>query len=69
MMSDRINSVTVVLNREIREDDCEPLLIAIRMIKGVLRVTPNIADSSEYMAIERAKEDLRHKLWGVIDDN
>jgi hypothetical protein len=34
-MTDRYNSLTVVLDRDIREDDAEHILNAIRMIKGV----------------------------------
>ena len=65
-MSDRINTITVVLDREIRDDDCEHILSAMLMIKGVLRVKANVADHSEYMAEERAKHDLGQKLWNVV---
>lgn len=65
-MSDRINTITVVLEKEYRDDDCEYILNAIRMIKGVLSATPNISDHTEYMAIQRAKSDLGNKLWEVL---
>lgn len=65
-MSNRINTVTVILEEEIRDDDCEVILNAIRMIKGVLSVTPNIANVGEYMAIERARHDLKKKLWNAF---
>lgn len=65
-MSKRINTVTVVLEKETRDDDCEAILNAIRMVKGVLRAEPNTADSTEYMAQERARSELGQKLWEVI---
>ena len=65
-MSDRINTITVVLEKEIRDDDCETILNAIRMIRGVLEATPNVADPGEYMAVERARHDLGQKLWEVL---
>lgn len=65
-MSDRINTITVVLEKDTRDDDCEAILNAIRMTKGVLSVTPNVADPGEYMAIERARHDLGKKLWKVL---
>lgn len=34
-MSDRINALTVVLERDIRDDDIEPILTSIRLIRGV----------------------------------
>jgi len=65
-MSDRINTITVVLEKETRDDDCEAILTALRMTKGVLRVTPNVADAGEYMAVERARHELSQKLWEVL---
>lgn len=56
-MSNRVNTITVVLEEGIRDDACESILNAIRMTKGVLKVTPNVDDPGEYMAIERARRD------------
>lgn len=66
-MSDRINALTVVLERDFRDDDCESILNAIRSIKGVASVEPNIVDSSDYVALQRARFELREKLWGVLE--
>ena len=65
-MSEQINTITVVLEKETRDDDCESILTAIRMVKGVLSAEPNIADSLDYMAEERAKRELGAKLWEII---
>ena len=42
-MTDRFHSLTVVLEREIRDDDAEPIIAAIKMIKGVAEVTGEVA--------------------------
>jgi hypothetical protein len=65
-MSDRINTITVVLENETRADDCEAILAAIRMVKGVIAVTPNVADPTDYMAQERARRELGQKIWEVL---
>ena len=66
-MTDRINTITVVLEKEIREDDCESILNAIRMIKGVLSVSANVADPSDYLAIRRARHELMKKIYEVFE--
>lgn len=43
-MTDRINAIVVVLEKDMREDDAEPILNAIRQMRGVLDVRTNIAD-------------------------
>ncbi len=65
-MTDRINSLVVVLEKDIRDDDCEPILDAIRMIKGVLHVKANVASHTDYMAEERAKHALTQKVWEAL---
>ena len=65
-MTDRINRIAVVLDREYRDDDVQSIVEAIKMIKGVLTVGTHVADHTDYMAIERAKADLGSKLFDVI---
>ncbi len=50
-----------------RLDDCEAILTAIRMTKGVLKATPNVVDSRDWMAEERARNELRKKLWEALE--
>lgn len=64
-MTDRYNTLTVVLEKDIREDDAEHLLIAIHSLKGVLSVRGNVADATAYMAEERAKYKFREKLLAL----
>lgn len=68
-MTDRFNTLTVVLDRDIREDDAEYLINAIKSIRGVIDVKGNVSDPSEYMAIQRAGYKLREKLWEVLNQD
>jgi len=61
-----VNTIAVVIEREFRDEECDQILAVIRMIKGVLSVTPNAADFDDIMSIDRARSDLSKKLWKVL---
>jgi hypothetical protein len=65
-MTDRYTALTVVLDEDIREDDADGLLTAIRQLRGVLDVTPHVANSETQIAIQRARSELGKKLWEVL---
>ena len=65
-MTDRIHSLTVTLERDIREDDLDQITNAIKMIKGVLSVAEHVADSASYMAEMRARAELGKKVMDII---
>ena len=65
-MTNRYNALTVVLEKDIRDDDAEALLSAIRQLRGVLSVSGNVADMDSHLAQERARHDLGEKLWCVL---
>jgi len=65
-MTDRTNYLTVVLDRQYRDDDVEAITDAIAMIKGVINVEINVTDPTEHMAITNAKHNLRMKLYEVL---
>ena len=65
-MTDRYHTLTVVLERDIRSDDCEPLIEAIKQLRGVLSVTGIVSDMTAHMAKERARRELGDKLWDVL---
>ena len=66
IMTDRYNALTVVLEKDIRKDDAEALLRAIRQLRGVLDVTGHVADTDSYTAQERVRRELGEKLWNVL---
>lgn len=68
-MTDRYNALTVVLEKDTRDDDTESLIAAIQQLRGVMSVVGNVADPAAYMAEERAKRELGEKLWRVLYPN
>jgi len=65
-MSDRILSYTVILDDTYKDEDAEPIEIALNMIKGVASVIPQVADSNTYFATEKARKDLASKIINVL---
>lgn len=65
-MTNRLMSLTVVLERDLREDDAEPILEAIRLLKGVVSVEGNVADHTHYAAYRQARVELEAKLWKAL---
>jgi hypothetical protein len=65
-MTDRINALTVVLKDDIREDDVEPLMNAIRLLQGVVSVNLHVADIGSHIAKERAKAYYRDKIVDIL---
>lgn len=71
-MTDRIHSLTVVLEHNIRDDDIELLIKAIKMIRWVNEVVPIVADSAAYMAESRAHTEwssMLHNFSAVCGDS
>ena len=65
-MTNRIKGCTVVFERDIREDDAEAVLNAIRMVRGVLSVNPSLSTHEDWMAQERVKQEIGWKLWEIL---
>lgn len=65
-MTNRYNAVVVSFERDIRDDDAESIINAIRMIKGVVNVDPNVSDINMHVAETRAKIEIINKLYDLI---
>ena len=65
-MTDRYYALTVILEKDIRDDDAEPIINAIKMIRGVQNVEGLISDPTTWMAEERARMELGKKLMEVV---
>lgn len=68
-MSDRIHSLTVILTADKRDDDCEAIIQAIQMIKGVGSVRKHVSDPVSTMAEWRAKRELSDKIWAILGES
>lgn len=62
-MTDRVKGFTVTLEKDIRIDDVEVIMQAIRMIRGIADVKPSILTSEDYMNRQMVKYELREKFW------
>ena len=73
-MTDRFNALTVALEKDIRIDDAEGIMNAIRQLRGVISVSGNVADATSWAAeepsrtlhINRAKRELVESIWHII---
>jgi len=62
-MTDRVQSLTVFFEKELRDDDAQAYVDAISMMRGVASVElGHICDISHYSA----KEEVRRELWDVL---
>lgn len=66
-MTDRINALTVILKDDIREDDIQGLLNAMKMFSQVLDVKLNIENLDETIAESRVRHSLTVQLWKVLN--
>jgi len=65
-MTDRHAGYVVVLAEDVREDDAEGILNAIRMIRGVASAEPIIADLDIHIAQSRADQKWRERLYELL---
>lgn len=67
-MTTRVSTILVVLDQPTREDDAEPLVNAIRMIRGVARVEVGPVDNvAESAAKARVQNDMRARLRDLLE--
>lgn len=65
-MTDRFNALTVVLEKDIREDDAQAIIAAIMQLRGVISVEGNVADMHSHIAKQQALHEIRMQLNDVI---
>lgn len=67
-MSDRIKGLLVALDKDYRDDDCQEIIDAILMIKGVRNVTTKVVSHDDYLNRTLIKQELRTKLLEILND-
>ena len=65
-MTDRLVGVVVTFHEDMRVDDAQPLIDAMRLIRGVVDVSPVVSDVVSRMAEQRAKRQLSEKLLEAL---
>jgi transcription antitermination factor NusG len=66
-MTDRVRTLYVALEDEMRDDDIVAIVNAIKMVKGVAGVTPHPQSADEMVRMVRAGQTLRIKLIDLIE--
>lgn len=67
-MTDRHCAYIVTLAEDLREDDAEPVLRALQMVKGVLSVRPLETDYTTHVARQRRDTAWRAALQRLLRD-
>lgn len=67
-MTDRVKGLTITLAQDIRIDDVQPLMDAIKMMRGVVDVQPSIANSDDHINRSRIKWEIRSKIMEFINE-
>jgi len=67
-MTDRLKGCVVSFEKDIRKDDAEYILNAIKMIKGVNSVETSIANYEDWMNRDRVKFEIRQKIYDIWDN-
>lgn len=65
-MTHRFNALTVCLEQDIQPDDAQVIINAIQQIKGVLKVSGNVADLSSWNAEQRVRHELGRKMYEIL---
>ncbi len=65
-MTDRLKGCFVAFESDIREDDAESLINAIKHLRGVAAVNVDVADVEDWNARERVKHELWLKVYGAF---
>jgi hypothetical protein len=66
MMTDRVKTLTVHLTHDIRTDDMEPVVEAIKQLRFVEKVEVNVLGAEDSFAVTRAKRELSAAIWKVL---
>lgn len=61
-MTDKVKGFTVTLEKDIRIDDVEVIVNAIRMIRGIADVEVSITTGDDYINREMIRNEFRDKF-------
>ena len=67
-MTERYKGFIVTLSDNIREDDAEAIINALRMIKGVADVSPVCANADDRIIRARVWHELTDKVFRALEN-
>lgn len=66
-MTDRVRSITVILDRDTRDDDAQVLVDAISLMRGVSLVKlGKVVGFDDLMAREAAGREIREQILAIL---
>ena len=65
-MTDRVKALTVILEQDMRDDDVQVIIDAIRLIRHVARVEPLIVTAEDHLARARVKQELLQQIIDIL---
>ncbi len=67
-MTDRIKGFWVALDQNMREDDAEPIISAVKQIRHVIAVSPRVSEmaTDSWIAEERVRREWGEKLLAIV---
>jgi hypothetical protein len=67
-MTARIRSITIALDHDIREDDVQALVEAIKMMRCVAAVTTHEVTPNDFTVEMRVQSAVREKLYDLVNE-
>jgi len=67
-MSERAVALTVVLERDMKDEQCHSIIKAIEMVKGVIKVSTEKPDSSYYAAKMQVRNEMLQKVVQLFQE-
>lgn len=68
-MTDRVKGLWVSFERDIREDDAQPMIAAIKQFRGVADVQANIANPDDWLNRTQIQMEFRRKIFAALLDD
>lgn len=65
-MTDRVRHLTVTLDRDVREDDVEHIVAAIRLLRYVADVSPIVVTVDQELARMSIRRQIEHDLYRAM---
>ena len=68
-MTDRVRTLTILLDKDIRVDDVETIKSTMLMIRGVRKVENGpVVDHRDWMNRESVRIEMQEKIWKALKE-
>lgn len=67
LMTDRYKGLMVAFDHDIREDDAQAIIAAIRQLRGVAGVEPSMATGDDLIVRMRLDIEWQRRIYALLD--